>query len=45
MKEDPNEFEIIREDNGSDAGVFQIYDRWSAEEMKVLPCLGLLIEV
>ena len=31
------EFEVIREDNHSDAEVlqvFQIYDRWSAEEMK-----------
>ena len=36
--------EIIREDNRSDTGmlhVFQIYDCWSAEEMKNLPCLRL----
>ena len=36
--------EIIREDNRSDIGmlhVFQLYDCWSAEEMKNLPCLRL----
>ena len=36
--------EIIREDKRSDTGmlhVFQIYDCWSAEVMKNLPCLGL----
>ena len=34
--------EIIREDKRSDIGmlhVFQLYDCWSAEEMKNLPCL------
>ena len=39
---------IIREGNQSSAGVlqvFQIYDRWSAEEMKILLCLGLMMEV
>ena len=40
--------EIIREDNRSDAGVlhvFWIYDCWSAEKVKILLCLGLLMEV
>ena len=38
--------EIIREDNRLDTGmlhVFQLYDCWSAEEMKNLPCLRLAI--
>ena len=40
MKDDPNEIEVAREDNQSDARVFQvfrIYGRWSVEEMKNLP--------
>ena len=40
--------EIIREDNQSNARVlqvFRIYDCWSAEEMKILPCFGLSMEV
>ena len=40
--------DIIREDSQSKAKVFQvfqIYDRWSAKEMKIWPCLGLSTEV
>ena len=36
--------DIIREDNQSEAKVLQVfYGSWSAEEMKFLPCLGLLM--
>ena len=46
--EGSNQFEFTREDNQSDAGVFevfQIYDCWSAEKVKILPCLELSMEV
>ena len=38
-------FDIIREDNRSDFGslqVFQIYDCWSAEEMKNFALFGVV---